>query len=121
MPQLAIPVTLSNKSYNDGLVSPDPLIRRIGCLILVAFYFILGVGEYTKPNNVMKNSKRVSAMRTKTFGVGNVGFFKNRIIMPRNSPLVVLLRAHLAVLKHSNQNNGRMGQTITQHATGITM
>ena len=41
--------------------------------------------------------------------------------MPRNSPLDVLLTAEFSVLKKSNQKNGRMGQTITQHATGIMM
>ena len=41
--------------------------------------------------------------------------------MPRNSPLDVLLTENLAVLKKSNQKNGRMGQTTTQHASGITM
>ena len=62
MLKLAIPVTLTNKSYTDGLESPDPLIRRTGCLILVEFYFVLRVGEYTKPKTVIQNGKRASAM-----------------------------------------------------------
>ena len=90
-------------------------------MILVAFYFVLGVVKYTKPKTVMQNGKQVSATRTKTFVVGNVRFFHNGMIMPRNSPLDVLLTADLAVLKISNNKNDRMGQTMTQHATGITM
>ena len=121
MPQLEIPVTLPHKSYTDGLASLDPLIQRTGCLILVEFYFVLRVGKYTKPKTVMQNGKRVSATRTKKFVVGNIGFFHNGMIMPRNSPLDVLLTVDPAVLKKSNQKNGRMGQTITQHATGIMM
>ena len=113
--QLAIPVMLPHKAYNDGLASPDPLIWRTGCLILLVFCFVLMVGEYTKPNNVMQNGNRV-----KQFVVGNIGFFHNGIIMPRKS-LDVLLTADLAVLKFSNQKNGHMGQTIAYHATGITM
>ena len=69
----------------------------------------------------MQKCKRFSATRTKQFVVGNVGFFHNGMIIPRNSPLDVLLTADLAVLKISNNKNDRMGQTMTQHATGITM
>ena len=39
-------------------------------------------------------------------------------MIPRTSPLEVLLAADLAVMKISNQKNGRMGQTITQHSSG---
>ena len=79
------------------------------------------VGEYTKPKTVMQNGKRVSATLTKQFVVGHVGFFHNGMIMPRNSPLDVLLTADLAVLKKSNQKNSRMDQTKIQNAIGITM
>ena len=41
--------------------------------------------------------------------------------MPRNSPLDVLLTEDLAFLENSNHKNGRMGQTIIQHATEIRM
>ena len=121
VPQLAVPVTPPHKAYTHGLASLDPLIHRIGFLILVAFYFVLRVGEYTKPKTVIQNGKRVSAMRTKQFLVGNVRFFRNGVVMPRNSPWDVLLTSDLAVLNISNKNNGRMGQTIAQHATGITI
>ena len=69
----------------------------------------------------MQNCKLVSYTHTKQFLVGNIVCFHNGMIMPRNSPLDVLLTADLDVLKKSNQNNGCMGQTITLHATGITM
>ena len=39
------------------------------------------------------------------------------MVIPRTSPQDVLLTADLAVMKISNQKNGRMGQTITQHST----
>ena len=105
MPQLAIPVMLPHKEYTDGLASPEPLIRKTGCLILVEFYFSLRVGEYTKPKTVIQNGKWVSDTLTKQFVVGNFGFFHNGMIMPWNSPMDVLLTA----------------ETKTQHATGITM
>ena len=99
VPQLEITVTLPHKAYTDGLASPDPLIRRTGCLILVEFYFIIRVGEYIKPKFFIQNGKRVSATCTKQFLVGNVGFFHNGTIMPRNSPLDMLLLADFSVLK----------------------
>ena len=37
------------------------------------------------------------------------------------APLATLLTADLATLKISNQKNGRMGQTITQHSTGSAL
>ena len=46
--------------------------------------------------------------------------FKDGVVIPRTSPLDVLITADLAVMKISNQKNGKMGQTITQHATGTT-
>ena len=90
-------------------------------MILVVFYFLLRVGEYTKPKTSIQNGKRVGATRTKQFVVGNVGFLRNGVLMPRKSPLDVPLTEDLDVLKFSNKKNGRMGQTITQHTTGRKM
>ena len=45
---------------------------------------------------------------------------KDGVVIPRTSPLDVLLTADLAVMNIPNQKNGRMGQTITQHTTGTT-
>eukprot|EP00957_Ditylum_brightwellii_P199080 15175466-Ditylum_brightwellii.AAC.1 len=42
----------------------------------------------------------------------DVGFWKNKKVLPLNSPLDRLLTADAATLKISNQKNGRMGQTI---------
>ena len=53
VPQLAVPVTVPHSAFTDGITSTDPFVRRIGCLILVAFYFLLRVGEYTKPRTVV--------------------------------------------------------------------
>ena len=56
---------------HSTVTSTDPFVRRIGCLILVGFYFLLRVGEYTKPRTVVKDGKCVRATRTKQFVVGN--------------------------------------------------
>ena len=118
VPQLAVPVTVPRDAYLSKISSRDPILQQLGCLILVAFYFLLRVGEYTKPRYVVRNGKKIPATRTKQFVVENVGFSKDGTVIPRTSPLDILLTADLAVLKISNQKNGRMGQTITQHSTG---
>ena len=69
---------------------------------------------------LIRNGKRVPNTCTKQFVVGNIGLFKYGVVIPRTSPLGVLLTADLAVMKISNQKSGRMGQTITKHATGAT-
>ena len=86
--------------------------------MLVAFYFLLRVGEYTKPRFAVQNGKRGSATQKKQFVVGNVEFFKNGVVIPQTSPQDVLLPADLAMLKITNQKNRRMGQTVTQHTSG---
>ena len=121
VPQLAVPVTLAHTAYSTSLKSADPHTRHTGLLVMVAFYYLLRVGEYTKPRTVLRSGKRVPSTRTKQFTIANVGFFKDGKILPRTSTLKNLLSADLAVLKITNQKNGMMGQTITQHATGKVM
>ena len=118
IPQLAVPVIVPNACYEACIASDDPKTRSSGCLVLIAFYYLLRVGEYTKPRTVIRNGEKVRATRTKQFSVGNVGFFKNGHIMPRTSPLATLLTCDAATLKIMNQKNGRMGDTVHQKSTG---
>ena len=64
-PQLAVPVIVVKTAYQTGAISKDPLLRHCGCLIMVAFYFLLRVGEYTKPRYATVNCKRVPATQIK--------------------------------------------------------
>ena len=58
IPQLVVPVTVPTTAYAKHALSPEPIMRRIGCLVLVAFYFLLRVGEYTKPRFVVRDGKK---------------------------------------------------------------
>jgi hypothetical protein len=116
IPQLAVPITVANAVYDAGLQSEIQHVRTVGALTLIAFYFLLRVGEYTQPRYVIKGGVKVHATRTKQFTVGNVGLFKENTLLPLNAPLAVLLTATSATLKISNQKNGRMGDTIHQEA-----
>ena len=119
VPQLAVPVTVAHHAFAEGLFfAESEKLKASGCLASIAFYFLLRVGEYTKPRFVTRNNKKVRATRTIQFSVGNIGFFKDGKILPKTSPLEVLLTADAATLKISNQKNGRMGDTIHQKATG---
>jgi hypothetical protein len=104
--------------FRASLASTDPQLQATGCLTIIAFYYLLRVGEYTKPRFIQVHGKRAKASRTQQFAVKNVGFFKNGKIVSRASPLSLLLSCDAATLKITNQKNGRMGETIHQECTG---
>ena len=81
-------------------------------------YFLLQVGEYTQPQFVYRNGKKLRATQTKQFTAGNVSFFRQNKLIPRNSPLSVLLRCNAATLQIINQKNGQFGETI--HLEAVT-
>jgi hypothetical protein len=116
IPQLAVPVSVPTMCYTAGRISNDEKKRATGDLVLIAFYFLLRVGEYTQPKFVNQNGEKRRSTRTKQFSVGNVGFFKNSKLVPRTSSLAMLLSCDAATLKITNQKNGRMGETIHQEA-----
>ena len=114
IPQLAVPVTVPLQMAEEAYRSNGTaLLRTIADLALIGFFYLLRVGEYTRPRVVTRNGKIVSATRTKQFKIKDVGFFKDGVILPRRSPLAILLTADQCTLKITNQKNGRMGETIT--------
>jgi hypothetical protein len=116
IPQLAVPITVPNLCYNAGINSSCPFKEATGCLVIIAFFYLLRVGEYTPPRYVTRNGEKIRATRTIQFTIGNVGFFKNGHIVSRTSTLKQLLACDAATLKLTNQKNGRMGATIHQEA-----
>jgi hypothetical protein len=118
IPQLAVPIIVPNACFDSGRQSSNPKVQTMGNLILVAFYYLLRVGEYTKPRFAIRGGRKIRATRTKQFSYSNVGFFKNGKVVARSSPLDILITCDSATLKITNQKNGRMGDTIHQKATG---
>ena len=116
-PQLAVPVAVPEACFKIAYQTNNPINHAVGDLALIAFYYLLRVGEYTKPKLRVINGKTKRATRTQQFRVENIGFFKNNKILPRNSKLKELLTADSCTLKITNQKNGRMGQTIHHFAT----
>ena len=103
VPQLAVPVTVPHYCQALALTTSCEQERATGLLANIGFYFLLRVGEYTKPRFVIRNRKKVRATRTIQFSVENIGFFKDGKVIPKSSPLHVLLSCDAATLKISNQ------------------
>jgi len=119
VPKLAVPVEVAHTAYTTAKQSSCTKTQATADLMLVAFYYLLRVGEYTKPTRVKKNGKWVRATRTVQFNVGNIGFKDaNGTDIPRSSPLEKLLQAHSITMKITNQKNGQMGTTIHHEDTG---
>ncbi len=109
---MAVPVSVPNKLFLESR-SGSIQQQAAGELALIAFYYLLRVGEYTRPQSKARNAKR-----TINFRIRDIGFFKNGKILSRHSPLAELLTADACTLKITNQKNGRMGQTI--HHVALT-
>jgi len=120
IPQMAVPKEVPEAACKLAYLTNSSRLQAAGDLTVVAFYFLLRSGEYTKPRKVKRNGKMVRATRTVQFRVQDVGFWKNGRILPRHSPLELLLTADAATMKISNQKNGRTGQTLHQESTGPT-
>ena len=88
IPQLAVPIAVIIQAYMAAYAATTTnRIRAIADLIIIAFYFLLRVGEYTRPRQVrVKNGKGQCATRTEQFQVKNVGFFKAGKVLPHTVP-----------------------------------
>lgn len=105
IPKLAVPPTVPAWIQEVGLLSSSPKKQAIGDLAVIAFYYLLRVGEYT-----IRNPKKPT--RTHQFRVMDVTFWRDGNILPNSSPLKTLLTADEATLRISNQKNGTRGQLI---------
>ena len=97
--------------------SANELDRAIGDLVLIAFYYLLRVGEYTIKDN------RNETKRTVQFRIQDVTFFKRNRNgqlrqLRRTSNDSTLMKADSATLKLENQKNGWKGVCVNQEANG---
>ena len=104
-----------------GAADATPLAQAVGDLVLVAFYFLLRVGEYTcRGNGAAKDADK----QTEQFKVSDVRFFaKNRTTgalqqLPPWARPVELLAATHATLRLGNQKNGWKNVCVHQEANG---
>ena len=106
-PKLAVPLTVPQYLL---LAAKDQEKQAIADLAIIAFYYLLRVGEYTRHR--VKDKRR-----TKQFRVKDIAFWHNDELLDPNLPEPYLI-AHCtaATLSISNQKNGRRAQTIHQEA-----
>jgi hypothetical protein len=93
------------------------LDKAIGDLGLIAFYYLLRVGEYTC--KLTRNETK----QTVQFKFEDITFFKRTTAgdlrcLPRNAPDILIATADGATLKLDNQKNGWKGACIFQEANG---
>jgi len=116
-PQLAVPVSLTEwllrTSWLNLNQSPATLRQLAEAdLCNIAFYFLLRVGEYTRPRS--KHTKN-----TIPFSAMHVTFWdQHGRTIPTTSSLSRLYQATSASIKIPRQKNGEKGQTIHQECTG---
>ena len=113
-----LPVDIDVPNYLEELgrqQSATPLMAAVGCLTLVAFYFLLRVGEYTKCSG---------DTQTEQFRVKDVRFFAMSTVTGREHQLhpgasnEKLMAATSVTLRLENQKNGWKNVCVHQEENG---
>ena len=116
-PQLAIPITVVHRILRQSWRHPHSTRtalkhQAIADLINIAFYYLLRVGEYTKPRSQ-------DPKLTIPFAVKHVTFWTRAgRKIPSTSSFAQLCTAARATIKIPRSKNGMKGQAITQDCTG---
>jgi hypothetical protein len=94
--------------------------QAIGDLSLIAFYYLLWIGEYTVKGR--RNNTR-QTKQTVQFKLEDIKFFKRNkmgtlVCLPNDAPAALVLTVDSATLKLDNQKNGWKGICVHQEANG---
>ena len=109
-----MPVTVPEHLLLSLTQQSDPKQVAIADLTNIAFYYLLRVGEYTKP----RNTKTL----TIPFRVMDITFRNSSgQLIPNHSPLEILLQATEATIQIPDQKNGEKGQCIHNECTGTIL
>ena len=120
VPQLVLPTTVPQNCFKAALLSNDDIVCTVECLSIIAFFYLLCVGEYTKPRYFISGGKRVRSTQTQQFSVGDVEFNKGGHIVPWSYPVNVLLTSDSATQNISHQKNNWMGEKIIKRRQSHT-
>jgi len=96
--QLAVPVTVPNFIFRETRNTSDNRLKAAGELVLIAFYFLLRVGEYTHHGR--------GARRTQQFRIKDIKCFVGNDLIPMDQVQVNANKIDLVSLTIDNQNNG---------------
>ena len=90
----------------------NPRLRTVANLVILAFFFLLRVGEYTKSTD-KNRKKRTVALRRK-----DVKLWRNGRLLHHSLPLTQLLLADAVTICLENQKNGFKGAILHHTASG---
>ena len=110
-PKLAIPVS-TVKTLKSGYVF-SAYHRAVADLVIIAFFYLLRVGEYTMSSRKDRKKKRTVPLRTK-----DIILWKEDRPLPHSAPLGTLLTATSATIKLENTKNGTKNATVHHGAQG---
>ena len=84
---------------------------------MIAFYYLVCIGEYTVKGKQNNNKQAVQ------FKLEDVQFFKKNkagtlVCLPNTAPPVLVMRTDSATLKLDNQKNGSKDVCVHQEANG---
>ena len=103
-----LPRFARKRAYRKGASEAE---KATGDLVLIAFYYLLRVGEYTT------KSRRKLKKRTRQFLLRDLTFYKRgkggtMVVIPNYAPAHEIMAADAATLRISNQKNGHKGQCV---------
>ena len=110
-PKLAIPVS-TIKALKRGYTFSS-YHEAVADLVIIAFFFLLRVGEYTASSRKDRKKKRTVALRTK-----DVTLWSGERPIPHSAPLATLLAATSATIRLENTKNGTKNATVHHGAQG---
>ena len=109
-----VPEWLVDRGRDRGATELD---KAVGDLVMVAFYYLLRVGEYT-----VKGSRNETKQMVQ-FKLEDITFFRKNSAgklrcLPRDAPDHLIMTADGATLKLDNQKNGWKGVCVYHEANG---
>jgi hypothetical protein len=108
-PQHAIPNSTVRLLSTTLGSSPSKQDRIIADLVVVAFFFLLRICEYTKSSR----STRTVPLRRK-----DIQLWHGKTLLPHSSSLHHLLQADAVTINLENQKNGHRGAVVHHHSSG---
>lgn len=91
--------------------SPNPRLRTVANLIVVAFFFLLRVGEYTRSSD--RRAKQTIPIRRQ-----DVKLWRNNQLLDHRLPFEELILADAVTIRLENQKNGFKGAILHHFASG---
>jgi hypothetical protein len=108
--QLAVPLSVPAFMHTYARTGTEKQ-KAVGDMALIAFFYLLRVGEYTY---TATTSKKL----TQAFRLQDITLWDNNTILEQSLPLeALLIRCTAATLRISNQKNGKRNQAIHHEAT----